>query len=600
MAKAIHITMAHNNDNKPHGKLSSFEEGRVNALYAAIIDSSADAIISKTLDGTIQTWNNSAERIFGYTEQEAVGQHISILFPKEYLGDEEKIISRIKRKERLDHYETKRKRKDGSLIDVSLTISPIIDSDGVVVGASKIARDISERKNSEREVIEQNKRLQQQANSILDVLLNYIVKDFSQKAPISDVGDELDAIAVGLNTLGEELSDLLEAKKAQIELLEGTNAGLESNVAERTAELMQYKYALDVAGVVEITDTDGTIIYGNNNKIRLTGYARDEFIGANANLVNSGYHTKEFFQHLWDTIKAGNVWKGEIKNKAKDGSYYWVDTTIVPFLDANGKPYQYMAIKYDITLKKLLQEEEQERAAELKAVNKELESFSYSVSHDLRAPLRAVDGYALMLEEDFSHVLDAEGNRLLGVIRTNAQYMGNLIDDLLNFSRLGRRGVKKAKVNMTELVENVLIEMRETQTITANITLQPLHQAMADKSLLTNVFVNLISNAIKYSSKKAEPKVEIKSEEVEGEVVYSVSDNGAGFEMEYVNKLFGVFQRLHTTDEFEGTGVGLAIVQRIIHKHGGRVWAHGEVDKGATFYFTLPAANTDNNLKEVN
>jgi len=227
-----------------------------------------------------------------------------------------------------------------------------------------------------------------------------------------------------------------------------------------------------------------------------------------------------------------------------------------------------------------------ERTAELEAVNKELSSFSYSVSHDLRAPLRAVDGYARMLEEDYAARLDEEGRRLLGVIRQSAGRMGLLIDDLLAFSRLSRQPIVRQTVDSGALVREVLGEVRGDSK--ADVEIGELQTAQGDRALLKQVWVNLVSNALKYSSKREGARVEIGSQ-VEGEEnIYWVRDNGAGFDMRYAAKLFGVFQRLHSNEEFVGTGVGLAIVQRVVTRHGGRVWAEGKPGEGACFSFSLP------------
>jgi signal transduction histidine kinase len=235
-----------------------------------------------------------------------------------------------------------------------------------------------------------------------------------------------------------------------------------------------------------------------------------------------------------------------------------------------------------------LEEKVEERTLELQAINSELESFSYSISHDLRAPLRAVNGYAEMLHEDYYPVLDDEAKRIITSIQYNATRMGVLIDDLLAFSRLGRKEVQKSRIDMNLLTQNVLAEIERTIPHHATIKVGQLDTVKADPDLIFQVMFNLIANAIKYSSKKEHPLVEIFSERTKEAVVFSVRDNGAGFEMQYSDKLFGVFQRLHRTKEFEGTGVGLAIVKRIIAKHGGQVGAQGEVGKGALFYFTLP------------
>ena len=234
-----------------------------------------------------------------------------------------------------------------------------------------------------------------------------------------------------------------------------------------------------------------------------------------------------------------------------------------------------------------LEQSVRDRTAELRASNQALEGFSYSVSHDLRAPLRAVSGYAAMLEEDHGHQLDDEGRRLLRVVCDSAARMGQLIDDLLRFSRLGRQPVGAATVEMRSLAREVVEELAPEHPA-ASFDLGEVPAATGDRMLLRQVWVNLIGNALKYSAKHASPRVEIGGRTENGEVVYWVGDNGAGFDMRYVDKLFRVFQRLHGDHEFSGTGVGLAIVERVISRHGGRVWAEGEVGRGARFFFSLP------------
>jgi signal transduction histidine kinase len=237
-------------------------------------------------------------------------------------------------------------------------------------------------------------------------------------------------------------------------------------------------------------------------------------------------------------------------------------------------------------LNRELEDRVRERTAALEALNKELESFSYSVSHDLRAPLRAVGGYARMLEEDHAGALNAEGRRLLQVVRSSSWQMGQLIDDLLEFSRLGRQEPLRSRIDVADLVREVIGELaRDTR---AAVEVSELPHAEADRALLKQVWTNLIGNALKYSGKRDAARVEIGGREEQAENVYWVRDNGVGFDMRYTAKLFGVFQRLHRADEFPGTGVGLAIVQRVVARHGGRVWAEGKPGEGACFYFSLP------------
>jgi PAS domain S-box-containing protein len=278
-------------------------------------------------------------------------------------------------------------------------------------------------------------------------------------------------------------------------------------------------------------------------------------------------------------------------------------TMKMPVLDEHGAPEFLLGISEDITERKLAEHAIRElnaallaKAAQLEATNKELESFSYSVSHDLRAPLRAVDGFALMLEEDYKERLDAEGLRYLSVIRQNSRRMGALIDDLLAFSRLGRQAVAHGEVNVDSLVREVVEEVLHTESLgeggeaatAPHIEVEPLPPARGDRGLLRQVWANLIANAVKYSSKAARPFIHVSGRQVGAENHYSVRDNGVGFDMNYAGQLFRVFQRLHRSDEFSGTGVGLAIVHRVVTRHGGRVWAEGKVDHGAVFSFALP------------
>jgi light-regulated signal transduction histidine kinase (bacteriophytochrome) len=248
--------------------------------------------------------------------------------------------------------------------------------------------------------------------------------------------------------------------------------------------------------------------------------------------------------------------------------------------------------KAEDDIRKLNEELEQkviDRTAELETVNKELGSFSYSVSHDLRAPIRAINGYSRILAEDYADNLDDEGNKILLSIINNSKKMGLLIDDLLAFSKLGRKQVTVAEVSMIDLVQTVKDELvfDEGDNIPVFIV-GNLLPAKGDKSLIKQVWVNLISNAIKYSKYKPTTQIEISSHKQDNMIIYSVRDYGAGFDMQYYDKLFGVFQRLHSQEEFEGTGIGLAIVQKIVNRHKGTVWAESVLDEGTCFYFSLP------------
>ena len=283
-----------------------------------------------------------------------------------------------------------------------------------------------------------------------------------------------------------------------------------------------------------------------------------------------------------------------------DGTIRWVCNHVAGVMDDRGGLWGACGVIEDITERKRAEDEIRalnatlerrvaERTAQLEAANKELESFSYSVSHDLRAPLRAVDGFARILEEGHSEKLDGEGRRLLRVVRESTQRMGELIDGLLKFSRTGRGAVAATAIDMEALVRSALQEMSAPAADPRlRIEIGPLPAALGDPALIKQVWINLLSNAIKFSNKRDDAQIEVNGSSDAREHVYRVKDNGAGFDMQYYEKLFGVFQRLHSAEEFAGTGVGLAIVQRVVTRHGGRVWAEGKVNAGATFYFALP------------
>lgn len=281
------------------------------------------------------------------------------------------------------------------------------------------------------------------------------------------------------------------------------------------------------------------------------------------------------------------------------GRHLWYLTTKVPLRDSQGKTIGTLGICRDITERKrteesirALNQDLHQRAVALEAANKELEAFSYSVSHDLRAPLRAIDGFSRILTEEHMAQLDAQAARYLQKVRDNAQRMGLLIDDLLAFSRLSRQALKIQSVAVGEVVQQALHDLHSEQDgRQIDLIIGDLPECQADPALLKQVYINLISNALKYTRKRERARIEIGFCEQNSETVYFVGDNGVGFDMQYASKLFGVFQRLHSAQEYEGTGVGLAIVQRIVNRHNGRVWATGQVDQGATFFFTLGSSD---------
>jgi PAS domain S-box-containing protein len=312
---------------------------------------------------------------------------------------------------------------------------------------------------------------------------------------------------------------------------------------------------------------------------------------------------KTRFPQPLETIRAilmrEGHWEGELVHHRKDGRPISVASIWVLHTGEGRRPAAILEIHNDITERKQAEEQVlrmnaeleqrvQERTAELTAANKEMEAFTYSVAHDLRAPLRHIDAFSKILHEDFSKILPAEAQRYLDNIRNGSRNMSRLVDDLLNLARVGRQELKRQRTELRTLVEEVLVDIkRETEGRKIEWHINPLPVVECDSGLMKQVFANLLSNAVKYTRPRRVAVIEIGHAKVNGDTAVFVRDNGVGFNMKYADKLFGVFQRLHRSEDFEGTGVGLATVDRIVRKHGGSIWAEATIDKGATFYFTV-------------
>lgn len=334
---------------------------------------------------------------------------------------------------------------------------------------------------------------------------------------------------------------------------------------------------------------DSRLLTSNMNQTLLhwLKYSRDEVIGKMEfhNLLSSENRAaflSTFKRDFEKYKKDGYVNDLEFEFLRKDGSTFPVVVSSILLFNSQGEFDGSRTTVSDNTDRKKAE-------IKIKMLNQELEAFTYSVSHDLRAPLRSIAGYTQILKEDYASKMGEEGMRIAQIIIANARRMGQLIDDLLDFSRLSRKELSHVHVNMTELVQTILDELGAAEdNRQLSVNLQELKSASVDVSMIRQVWINLISNALKYSRNREITKIEISSFEKDGQICYSINDNGAGFDMQYADKLFGVFQRLHKMNEFEGTGVGLALVKTIIKRHGGYVWAEGRIGEGATFYFSLP------------
>ncbi len=382
---------------------------------------------------------------------------------------------------------------------------------------------------------------------------------------------------------------------------------IEQELRQALSELDTAKERTQQAHLLNLThdtifvrDMNDVITYWNRGAEERYGWNREEAIGKVSHQLMQTIFPAPL-EEINEKLLATGRWEGELTHTQRDGMQFVVASRWALQRDESGNSVAVLETNNDITERKRAEEEirklnaelEQrviERTDELKATNKELEAFAYSISHDLRAPLRHMAGYAELLQKNAASILDEKSRRYMTMILESAKRMGELIDDLLAFSRIGRAETQKTVVSLEQLVKEALNEVRpETDGRNMGWRIGPLPNLYGDRSMLRLALVNLVSNAVKFTRKRLQAEIEIGcTDGKEGETVVFIRDNGVGFDMKYVNKLFGVFQRLHRTEEFEGTGIGLATVQRIMHRHGGKVWAEGVVDRGATFYFSVP------------
>lgn len=736
--------------------------GERQSLLAAIIDHSDDAIISKTLAGIITTWNHGAENLFGYTAAEAIGRHISLLFPEDRLAEEDMIIYRISQGQTVSHYETQRLTRSGALLDISLTVSPIRDATGRIIGASKIARDITAKKAAARSlqqseeqyrylfdhnpaciiiwdpttltVVEVNEaviekygytreewtgmsvlsyraavdhdRVRSFARYMLDQggkvqrgLWHHIKKngevmqmeiashlmlyqgrqcilslgrdvtqekraqqalvesEYKFRTLVESAGDAIVMIDpyfarmldVNMATtvllgytreelLAMELRDVFFANELEHSPLRygELGEGQTSMMTERrlrhkdghaveteitSAPLEGYGYISVVRDVTErkrtqrilqalldhtpenivLLNKDYRIICYNEamrRTLRLYFHRDMELMDDYRHYVIPDH--QEVFLQSFDTAIAGGSVQIELETRGDEFSI-WFEYQMHPVYSKDGELMGASLSARDITTRKIAEEKLQalnesleqkvaDRTAELQAANKALEAFSYSVSHDLKAPVRAIIGFTDIIAQDYAPRLDADLREMFRYINDSARRMSAIIDDLLTLARYERMSLSPQVIDMEQLIRSVWDSISFSTRHHATLQLQPVPEIVADPSLIQQVLVNLLSNAVKYSSKKEAPMVTVWAERSPTHITYIVRDNGAGFDMKNYNRLFGAFQRLHGMNDFDGTGVGLLLVKRIIEKHGGQVWAEAKVGEGATFYFTLPAA----------
>lgn len=364
------------------------------------------------------------------------------------------------------------------------------------------------------------------------------------------------------------------------------------DVAQR--ELQNVWHALNESAIVAITDRAGSITHVNDKFCKISKYPREELMGKNHRIINSQYHSREFFVEMWKTISKGEIWEGEIRNRAKDGTYYWVNTTIVPFLDEKKQPYQYVSIRYEITQRKAAEEGLKVYASRLELSNRELQDFASVAAHDLQEPLRKIEAFGDRLRTKFGAVLGDDGRDYLDRMMVSATRMRKLIEDLLTFSRITTRARPFQPTDLNAIVGNVLsdLELRIEQ-VGGRVEVETLPTIDADAVQMHQLFQNLVANALKFHKAGETPVVQVKASVHGGECTITVTDNGIGFDEKYLDRIFTIFQRLHGRSAYEGTGVGLAVCRRIAERHRGNITAKSVTGQGAQFIICLPVKQTD-------
>jgi PAS domain S-box-containing protein len=615
-------------------------EGR----YRGLLEAAPDAMVVVNQGGGIVLLNVQAEKQFGYRRDELLGQEVKNIIPEGFaerlIADGTRSAADALAQQIGTGIELSGRRKDGSEFPIEIMLSPLDSAEGILVTAA--IRDISVRKAAERhlaqmegryrglleaapdamvvvnqggEIVLLNVQAEKQFGYRRDELLgqkvkNVIPEGFAERLLSDGTRSAADALAQQIGT-GIELSGRRkDGSKFPIEIMlspldsaEGilvTAAIRDISVrkaAERHLAQMEGRYRglLEAApDAMVVVNQGGGIVLLNIQAEKQFGYRRDELVGQKVkNIIPEGFAERLLADGLRsaEAALAQQIGSGiELAGRRKDGSEFPIEIMLSP-LESAEETLVTAAIR-DITERKWHEGTLQEKNVQLQAAVDELEAFSYSVSHDLRTPLRAIDGFSRILLKQYGPTLTEEAREYLQLVRDNTVQMGHLVDDLLAFSRFGRQALKKRQVATGAIVAQVLRDMRgRTEGRSVNVSVGDTPSVWGDPSLLKQVFVNLIDNAFKYTRLRAEAVIEIGSRESDGERVFFVRDNGAGFDMQYASKLFGVFQRLHRAEDFEGTGVGLAIVQRIVQRHGGRIWADAAVDRGATFYFTTEGQN---------
>ena len=648
------------------------------------------AVIEWDLEFRVTRWNPAAQTIFGFTREEALGQHASFIVPETFRQHVDDVWQALLKKSGGERSANENVRKDGRRIVCEWYNTPLTDERGTVAGVASVIMDITARRQAQQLLAWEKSALEligsaASLHEVLDGLMLGLEKQ-SPGALCSILLLDADGIhlrhgaapslpdaynrAINGTTIGPKAgscgtaahenrqvivsdiaSDPLWADYRELALGHGLRAcwstpvhgsegkilgtfaiyyreprqpgpaelELIARVAHITRIAIERKHAEEALRENEVKfrtlfENAGDAIFlmegklfvdcnvrtlemfGCQSRSQIVGHPPYEFSPL---LQPNGRHSRECAIEKITAALAGRPQFFEWMHAQLDGTPFPAEVSLNKVVLKGQVLLQ--AIVRDISARKRAEEQisvlnadlerrVEERTGELQAANKELEAFTYSVSHDLRAPLRAVDGFSRIVVKNYSERLDDEGRKMLAMIRGGAQQMGRLIDDLLAFSRIGRQPLEPSPIDMSAMAQTVFDDLAALDPgRTLHLVLHPLPTASGTRAMIRQVWVNLISNAIKFTKGRKVAEIEIGVQDaLDGAQTYYIKDNGAGFDMRHAGRLFGVFQRLHTTEEFEGTGVGLALVQRIVQRHGGRIWAEGEVDRGTSFYFTLP------------
>jgi PAS domain S-box-containing protein len=504
----------------------------------AIVQSASDAMFTKSLDGTITSWNRGAERMYGYGAAEAIGQSVNMLVPGDSSAEVDGILAHIARGESYEQLERVRVCKSGAMIDVSLTITPMWDTNGTVIGVSTIGHDITQ-----RNVLEVELERALQAEEQLGVYAE-IVHDMQIGLQVWRLDDPRDPGSLRLIAVNPASS-----------MLSGTDLG--ADVGRTMREIFPPLMATTLP-----TLCAQVACSGEAQEVSEFAYD-DEREGRDSFSIKAFPLPNRSVGILFENITERKCLQDQIRDLNIELEARVVRRT-AELVAAN---------------------------EQLSVLNEELESFAYSVSHDLRSPLRGIDGFSKIVVAQYADVLDDEGKRYLQRVCAATQRMSQLIDDLLKLSRVSRAEFRDQTVDLTAIATEIADELAAadpgrhvTFVIGSDMTLR------GDRTLMRAALENLLNNAWKFTSKHPTAMIEVGVTDHGGERVYFVRDDGVGFDMAYAGNLFGAFQRMHSLREFEGTGIGLATVRRIITRHGGRVWADAAIERGATVSFTVRGA----------